>query len=90
MADSTANPPGGVSPPPGPNLDSFLSNTFGNPTGVYVSGSDNTVTAPVTGDICLASYTYESGVNNGRLQRMTYGNGAYVEYTYDLFDRVVR
>ena len=40
-------------------------------------------TAPVT----LASYTYEGNVNNGRLSRMTYGNGDSVSYTYDAFDR---
>ena len=68
----------------------FTSDAFGNPTGVYVSGSSNSTPGVVSGDIRLASYTYESGVNNGRLHRMTYGNGAWVEYTYDLFDRVTK
>ena len=35
----------------------------------------------------FASYEYESGVNNGRLQKMTFGNGNSVYYTYDKFDR---
>ncbi len=36
----------------------------------------------------LASYTYSG--NNGRLTKMTYGNGAYISYGYDLFDRVIQ
>ena len=35
----------------------------------------------------FASYEYESGVNNGRLQKMTFGNGNSVYYIYDKFDR---
>ena len=59
---------------------------FGNMTRVQVCASSaerEGYTAPVT----LASYTYEGNVNNGRLSRMTYGNGDYVDYTYDAFDR---
>lgn len=37
----------------------------------------------------LASYTYQSNVNNGLLSRLTYGNGSYIDYSYDLFDRKV-
>ena len=36
----------------------------------------------------LASYTYESGTN--RLQRLDYGNGDRVEYTYDSQGRLIR
>ena len=35
----------------------------------------------------LAQYRYENGVNNGRLQELTFGNGQTVQYTYDRFDR---
>ena len=35
----------------------------------------------------LASYTYESGTN--RLQRLDYGNGDRVEYTYDSLGRLI-
>ena len=59
---------------------------FGNMTRVQVCASSaerEGYTAPIT----LASYTYEGNVNNGRLSRMTYGNGDYVDYTYDAFDR---
>ena len=40
-------------------------------------------TAPIT----LATYEYEGNVYNGRLAKMTYGNGDSVSYTYDAFDR---
>ena len=59
---------------------------FGNMTRVQVCASSaerDGYTAPVT----LASYTYEGNVNNGRLAKMTYGNGDSVSYTYDAFDR---
>ena len=59
---------------------------FGNMTRVQVCASSaerEGYTAPVT----LASYAYEGNVNNGRLSRMTYGNGDSVSYTYDAFDR---
>ena len=38
------------------------------------------------GNQTLASYTY--GLYNGKIQRITYGNGSYEEYTYDHLDRV--
>ena len=59
---------------------------FGNMTRVQVCASSaerEGYTTPVT----LASYAYEGNVNNGRLSRMTYGNGDSVSYTYDAFDR---
>ena len=36
----------------------------------------------------LATYTYAAG--NGKLTRMTYGNGEYEDYTYDNLDRLVK
>ena len=43
--------------------------------------------AGYTTPIDLATYEYEGNVNNGRLAKMTYGNGDSVSYTYDAFDR---
>ncbi|MBQ3598908.1 MAG: RHS repeat protein [Clostridia bacterium] len=40
------------------------------------------------GSNVLATYTYTAG--NGKLTRMTYGNGEYEEYTYDNLDRLVK
>ena len=34
----------------------------------------------------LATYTY--GSYNGKLKKLTYGNGYYEEYTYDHLDRI--
>ena len=45
---------------------------------------DNTTSIKV-GTKTLASYTY--GARNGALTRMTYGNGDYVDYTYDILGR---
>ena len=49
---------------------------FGNMTSVSV------------GSLNLATCTY--GSNNKPLEKMTYGNGDSVEYTYDLLGRVTR
>ena len=38
------------------------------------------------GNRTLATYTY--GPCNGKLQRITYGNGSYEDYSYDSLDRV--
>ena len=38
-------------------------------------------------ELTLAEYTYAP--NGGNLQKMTYGNGDFVKYAYDLLDRVV-
>ncbi|MBQ9847906.1 MAG: RHS repeat protein, partial [Clostridia bacterium] len=38
------------------------------------------------GDNVLATYTYSS--NNGKLARLTYGNGDYEEYFYDYLERI--
>ena len=40
--------------------------------------------------LLLAKYQYESGVNNGRLQKMTFGNDQTVQYSYDKFDRTTK
>ena len=68
----------------------FSYGSFGNPTAIYVSGSDKNTPGNIDGDMRLVWYQYEDGVNNGRVRRMNYGNGAYVDYTYDLFDRVIK
>ena len=73
----------------------FVTDSFGNPTDIYVSGSDNSVPAPIYSDIKLAHYEYETlvnnnSINNGRLKKMTYGNNAWTTYTYDRFDQVIR
>ena len=64
----------------------FAYNRWGQQTGIQV-GSQN-----------LATYTYEDisedssaqGKGGGNLKKLTYGNGQYVEYTYDEFDRLVK
>ena len=74
----------------------FTTDSFGNPTNIYVSASDSSVSEPVNTDIRLAHYDYEtyvsgvSGIKNGRLRKTTYGNGDYVTFAYDRFDQVVR
>ena len=65
----------------------FAYDPFGNMTKISVSGADNTAASAPSGAITLAQYRYESGVNNGRLQELTFGNGQTVQYTYDRFDR---
>ncbi len=40
------------------------------------------------GSNVLATYTY--GANNGKLQSLTYGNGEYEEYIYDILDRLIK
>ena len=74
----------------------FATDSFGNPTDIYVSGSDNSVPTPLSTDIRLAHYDYETnlsgvyGIKNGRLRKVTYGNGDYVTYARDRFDQVTR
>ena len=65
----------------------FAYDPFGNMTKISVSGADNTAASAPSSAITLAQYRYESGVNNGRLQELTFGNGQTVQYTYDRFDR---
>ena len=60
--------------------------TFGNMTSVQVCAS-SAERAGYTAPITLATYEYEGNVYNGRLAKMTYGNGDSVSYTYDAFDR---
>ena len=59
-------------------------------TQISVSGADNTATSAPSSAIMLAKYQYESGVNNGRLQKMTFGNDQTVQYSYDKFDRTTK
>ena len=66
----------------------FAYDAFGNMTQISVSGADNT--SDPTESTTLASYEYESGVNNGRLKEMTFGNGNSVSYIYDKFDRTTK
>mgnify|MGYP004674923359 FL=1 len=65
----------------------FAYDPFGNMTKISVSGADNSVASAPSSAITLAQYRYENGVNNGRLQELTFGNGQTVQYTYDRFDR---
>ena len=50
--------------------------TFGNMVSVSAGGN------------VLATYTYTA--RNGKLTRLTYGNGDYEDYTYDNLDRLVK
>ena len=59
-------------------------------TQISVSGADNTAASVPSSAIMLAKYQYESGVNNGRLQKMTFGNDQTVQYYYDKFDRTTK
>ena len=59
-------------------------------TQISVSGADNTALSTPSSAIMLAKYQYESGVNNGRLQKMTFGNDQTVQYSYDKFDRTTK
>ena len=74
----------------------FATDSFGNPTDIYVSASDDTTSNPLSTDIRLAHYDYETnlsgvyGIKNGRLRKVTYGNGDYVTYARDRFDQVTR
>ena len=68
----------------------FAYDPFGNMTQISVSGADNTAASTPSSAIMLAKYQYESGVNNGRLQKMTFGNDQTVQYSYDKFDRTTK
>ncbi len=52
----------------------FLYDSFGNPSQIKAGGAT------------LVTYTYAP--NNGKLQKMSYGNGDFVEYDYDELDRL--
>ena len=54
----------------------FTYDAYGNSSSVKI-GANNTYT--------IAQYEYNN--NNGKLKKLTYGNGDYVEYTYDELDR---
>ena len=48
----------------------FAYDPFGNMTQISVSGADNTALSTPSSAIMLAKYQYESGVNNGCLQKI--------------------
>ena len=81
-----------AAPASGQNVNPFWQHyllgydTFGNMTHVQVCAS-SAERAGYTAPITLATYEYEGNVYNGRLAKMTYGNGDSVSYTYDAFDR---
>ena len=81
-----------AAPASGQNVNPFWQHyllgydTFGNMTRVQVCAS-SAERAGYTAPITLATYEYEGNVYNGRLAKMAYGNGDYVDYTYDAFDR---
>ncbi len=54
--------------------------------GFAYDGFGNTTSASVAGKQ-VVGYTYEA--NNGNLQKVTYGNGDYIRYTYDDQDRLL-
>ena len=70
----------------------FEYDSFGNMTRIGVSSAnkDNADDVKPANYHTLASYEYEKGVNNGRLSKMTYGNGQTVNYEYDIFDRTTK
>ena len=57
----------------------FGYDAFGNMMSVSVGSEEDTIE--------LARYEYETGVLNGRLHKLSYGNGNSVTYSYDIFDR---
>ena len=66
---------------------SFVTNLWGQSTQIKVSMRDGDSGAYST-ELTLGAYEYEP--NGGCLTKMVYGNGQYVRYYYDLFDRLVR
>ena len=67
---------------------SYGRDLFGNLTGISVSRE--TVGGSMSDPLMLASYQYESGVNNGRLSRVTYANGDHTSYLYDQLGRLIQ
>ncbi|MBQ7064104.1 MAG: RHS repeat-associated core domain-containing protein [Firmicutes bacterium] len=59
----------------------FSYDYYGNVTSIGVSGASGSSSA-----YTLAQYTYNN--KNGKLNRMTYGNGAYYSYVYDNQERI--
>ncbi|MBO5287678.1 MAG: RHS repeat protein, partial [Clostridia bacterium] len=53
----------------------------------FIYNEYNAIDKILIGEQELVDYDYI--VNNGNLIKMTYGNGTYVEYTYDILDRIV-
>ena len=63
---------------------------WGNTTSTNVGYIDTKGTTATTDDVFVGNdlATYEYASKNGNLKSMTYGNGAVVSYTYDMFDRI--
>ena len=69
---------------------------FGRLSGINTATTAYTITYDAFGNMVsvsaggnvLATYTYAAG--NGKLTRMTYGNGEFEDYTYDTLDRLVK
>ncbi len=68
----------------------FTYDIWGNTTSTNVGYIDNKGTSATTDDEFIGNdlATYEYASKNGNLKSMTYGNGAVVSYTYDIFDRI--
>ena len=66
----------------------MTTDSWGNVTKIQVQSAAASDTVPTSWNtgITLASYTYAG--SNGYLEKMTYGNGDYVTYTYDRFSRL--
>ena len=60
----------------------FAYDGFGNTTAIGLADSSGAIRTS------LATYEYYPG--NGQVKKMTFGNGSYVLYAYDIFDRLVQ
>ena len=68
--------------------DNLTSVTTPTATYTFTYGNFSLRSAVKVGSRTLASYSYSSGSN--RLNKLTYGNGDYVQYTYDAQGRVIK
>lgn len=66
----------------------FSYNAWGQTEEITVQRTDSADGSGYSAALTLASYDYAD--NGGNLEKMTYPNGQYVTYEYDLFDRLVR
>ena len=66
----------------------FSYNAWGQTEEITVQRTDSADGSGYSTGLTLASYEYAD--NGGNLEKMTYSNGQYVTYEYDLFDRLVR
>ncbi len=75
-----------------PSWQKYLTpvDNWGNVTKVQVqSGSHAALEADVAWETPITLASYEYGSNNGPLTQLTYGNGDWEEYYYDIFGRPV-